>query len=195
MPRAGLDPEIVTEAAAAIVDAQGLAALTLARLAADLGVAPPSLYKHVAGLDDLILRVTTLSIRRLTDTLAAAALGRSGRQALLAVAEAYRRFATGHVGLYALTQSALTPGSAAQQAEASRAVEVLAAAIRSYNVPDDLLIHAIRVVRAGLHGFADIESRGGFQMPLSVDESFQVLIDALDTSLSNLGRRTGNRQK
>ncbi len=195
MPRAGLDTEIVTEAAAGIVDAAGLAALTLARLAADLGVAPPSLYKHVAGLDDLILRVTTLSIRRLTDNLTAAVLGRSGRQALLAIAEAHRRFAIEHVGLYSLTQAALKPGSPAQQAEASRAVEVLAAAIRSYSVPDDLLIHAIRVVRAGLHGFADIEARGGFQMPYSVDESFLVLIDALDASLSNLGRRTGNRQQ
>lgn len=45
MPRAGLDPEKVTEAAAVIVDAGGPAELTLARLAAQLGVAPPSLYK------------------------------------------------------------------------------------------------------------------------------------------------------
>ena len=122
------------------------------------------------------------------DDLAAAALGRSGRQALLAIAEAYRRFAIEHAGLYSLTQAALDPSSTAQQAEASRAVEVLGAAIRSYCVPDDLSIHAIRMVRAGLHGFADIEARGGFQMLLSVDESFLVLIDALDASLNNLGR-------
>ena len=57
MPRAGLDSEIVTEAAAAIVNAEGLAGLTLARLAATLRVAPPSLYKHVGGLEDLIVRV------------------------------------------------------------------------------------------------------------------------------------------
>jgi AcrR family transcriptional regulator len=195
MPRAGLDSETVTEAAAVIVDAEGPAALTLSRLAADLGVAPPSLYKHVAGLDDLIHRVATLSIRRLTNNLTAAALGRSGRQALLAIAEAYRSFATEHAGLYSLTQAAPKPGSTAQQAEASRAVEVLGAAIRSYGVPDDLSIHAVRMVRAGLHGFADIEARGGFRMPHSVDESFLVLVNALDASLSNLGRRTGNQQQ
>jgi AcrR family transcriptional regulator len=62
---ARVDTEIVTEAAARVVDADGLPALTLARLASELGVAAPSLYKHVAGLDDLILHVTTLSIRRL----------------------------------------------------------------------------------------------------------------------------------
>ena len=125
----------------------------------------------------------------------AAALGRSGRNALLAIAQAYRRFAMEHSGLYALTQSALKPGSTAQEAEAARAVEVLAAVVRGYSVPEKLLIHAIRVVRAGLHGFADIEARGGFQIPQSVDESFLVLIDALDASLSTLGRRTAKRQK
>jgi AcrR family transcriptional regulator len=190
MPRQGLDTEIVTEAAARIVDADGLAALTLARLAAELGVAAPSLYKHVAGLDDLILRVTTLSIRRMTDDLTAAVLGRSGRQALLSVAQAYRSFAVKHASLYALTQSGIDPTSTVQKAEAARAVEILGAAIRSYNLPDDRLIHAIRVVRAGLHGFADIEARGGFQMALSVDESFLVLIEALDASLTSLGKRT-----
>ncbi len=195
MPRAGLDPESVTEAAAVIIDADGAAALTLARLAADLGVAPPSLYKHIAGLDDLVLRVTTLSVRRLADDLTAAALGRSGRHALVAIAGAYRRFAIEHAGLYALTQAAPAPGSTAHRAEAARAVELVGAAIRSYSVPDDLLIHAIRMVRAGLHGFADIEARGGFQMPHSLDESFSMLIDALDASLSNLGRCTGKRER
>ena len=195
MPRAGLDAESVTEAAAVIIDADGPAALTLTRLAADLGVAPPSLYKHVAGLDDLFVRVTTLSVRRLADDLTAATLGRSGREALLAIAEAYRRFAIEHAGLYALTQAAPAPGSTAHQAAAARAVEIVGAALRSYDVPDDLLIHAIRMVRAGLHGFADIESRGGFRMPQSLDESFLMLIDALDASLSKLGRHTGNRQQ
>ncbi len=189
MPRAGLGPESVTAAAAAIVDAGGTAALTLARLAAELNVAPPSLYKHIAGMDDLTLRVTTLSLRRLTDTLTAAAIGRSGRQALFAIATAYRRFATEHAGLYALTQTAPAPGSAAHQAEATRAIGLVGDAIRSYGVPDHLSIHAIRMVRAGLHGFADIEARGGFRMAQSLDESFELLIAALDTALDNLSKQ------
>ncbi len=193
MPRARLDPGIVTEAAAAIVDADGPGALTLARLAADLGVAPPSLYKHVAGLDDLILRVTTFSVRRLADDLTASALARSGRPALVAVADAYRRFAVSHPGLYSWTQAAPGAGSPDYLAASSRAVGVLDAVVRSYGVPDDLAIHAIRIVRAGLHGFADIETRGGFQLPTPLDASFSALVDALDASLQDLGKRTGGR--
>ena len=193
MPRAGLDPEIVTEAAAVIVDAGGLSALTLARLAAGLKVAPPSLYKHVGGLEDLTVRVTTLAIRRLADGLVAAAIGRSGSQALRAIAAAYRRFAIEHVGLYLLTQSAPEPTSVEQRVQVGRALEVFSAVVASYGVPDEFSVHAIRITRAGLHGFADIEARRGFQMPQSVDESFLALVDALDASLRTLGGRTDFR--
>lgn len=188
MPRAGLDADIVTEAAAVIVDADGLASLTLARLATAVGVAPPSLYKHVAGLDDLITRVTTLAIRRLADDLTAAAIGRSGMGALLAVAQAYRRFAIEHPGLYSLTQGVAEPAPVRQQAEAARALAIFSAIVEGYGLADAPSIHAIRLIRAGLHGFADIEARGGFQMALSVDESFLMLVDSLDTALKSLAK-------
>ncbi len=165
--------------------------MTLARLAASLGIAPPSLYKHVDGLEDLTVRVATLAIRRLVDGLVAAAIGRSAGQALHAVAEAYRRFAMDHAGLYLLTQAAPEPACAEQRVEVARALEVFGAVVAGYGIPDRLAVHAIRLIRAGLHGFADIEARRGFQMTASIDESFRMLIEALDTSLHALSGRTG----
>ncbi len=189
MPREGLSPEVVTEAAAAIVDAHGLAALTLARLAARLSVAPPSLYKHIGGQDDLIHRVSTLSLRRLNDELTTAAMARSGREALSSIAHAYRRFAIEHAGLYTLTQGALRPDSGAQQAEAQRVLKVFDAVISSYGVPDGLSVHATRVIRASLHGFVDIEARGGFGLPQSVDDSFDLIVEAAHAWLRSLCSR------
>jgi AcrR family transcriptional regulator len=62
MPRAGLDPEAVTRAAAEIADAEGLEAVTIRRLATELGVTPMALYWHfrtkeelLAGLGDRVL--------------------------------------------------------------------------------------------------------------------------------------------
>ena len=189
MPREGLNPAIVTETAAAIVDADGLAALTLARLAARLGVAAPSLYKHIGGQDDLTLRVSLLALRRLNAELTTAAIGRSGREALTSIARAYRRFAIEHAGLYRLTQGALRPDSDAQQSEVRRALKLFDAVIGSYGVPHDFSVHATRIVRASLHGFADIESRAGFQLSQSVDESFELLVEAVHSWLSSLRRR------
>ena len=164
--------------------------MTLVRLAKALRVAPPSLYKHVTSLEDLTVRVATRAIRRLNDRLVAAAIGRSGSQALNAVAVAYRRFAIEHGGLYLMTQSAPEPTSAEQRIEVARALEVFGAIVAGYGIPNELTVHAIRVTRAGLHGFADIEARGGFQMAACVDESFRLLVKALDTSLCALSGRT-----
>ena len=53
MPRAGLTPEGIVTEAALLADRDGLGALTLADLAAHLGVRSPSLYNHLDGLPDL----------------------------------------------------------------------------------------------------------------------------------------------
>jgi AcrR family transcriptional regulator len=187
MPRAGLDPARVTLAAADLVDRDGADALSLARLAADLGVAPPSLYKHVGGLDDLVRRVAVLTAERLGDALAESAVGRSGRDALVALAGAYRSFAGEHPGTYALAQTApLFGANEGHVRAANRSIEVISAALVGYGVPEDARIDAIRAVRASLHGFVDLERRGGFGLPDSVDRSFGVLVDALDAALVRL---------
>ena len=54
MPRRGLDRAQVVDAAVAIADADGLEAVTLSRVAAALGVKPPSLYNHVDGRGALV---------------------------------------------------------------------------------------------------------------------------------------------
>src|SRR5215472_7695302 len=51
--RVGLDQRTVVEAAAKLVDEEGIEQLTLGRLAERLGVRTPSLYNHVAGLSGL----------------------------------------------------------------------------------------------------------------------------------------------
>ena len=53
MPRAGLTAERVVNEAERLADEVGLAQLSLAALAARLGVQPPSLYKHIAGQDEI----------------------------------------------------------------------------------------------------------------------------------------------
>jgi AcrR family transcriptional regulator len=58
-PRVGdLSRDRVLVAAIAITDAEGLAALTMRRVAADLGVATMSVYRHVPGKDELVLLMT-----------------------------------------------------------------------------------------------------------------------------------------
>jgi TetR/AcrR family tetracycline transcriptional repressor len=52
--RTPLSRERIVDAALAIVDADGLDALNMRRVAADLGTGPASLYAHVAGKEELL---------------------------------------------------------------------------------------------------------------------------------------------
>jgi AcrR family transcriptional regulator len=182
MPRAGLDSETVVTAAAALADAEGLANVTLARLATTLGVKPPSLYAHVAGLDDLRRRVGVRGARELAAALGAAAVGRAREDALRAVADAYRRYAREHPGTYAALQRAPDPADEDSDA-AAEVVDVVLAVLRGYGLEGDDAIHGTRVVRAALHGFVTLESGEGFKIPLSLDESFERLVTVLDRGL------------
>ena len=53
-PRAPLSKELVLQAAVALADAQGIEALTMRNLAAELGVEAMSLYYHVANKEALL---------------------------------------------------------------------------------------------------------------------------------------------
>lgn len=46
-----------------IADAEGIGAVSMRRVAADLGVAPMSLYRHVADKDDLVLHMMDTTLR------------------------------------------------------------------------------------------------------------------------------------
>jgi AcrR family transcriptional regulator len=183
MPRAGLDPDVVVRRASAIIDEHGAAALTLARVAGELGVATPSLYKHVDGLDDLLARVAVSVTADLAAQLGAATRGRSDRAALAAIADAYRRFAREHPGTYPLTQRHLR--TEAWTAVAADAFSAVTAALSGYGVAEGDT-DSIRFVRSALHGFVDLERSGGFGLPASVEQSFAFLVDALDATLRAL---------
>ena len=180
MPRAGLDAEAVVAAAAELADAEGLEAVTLARLAGSLGIRSPSLYAHIDGLEDLRSRIGARGARELAAVLGAAAAGRAGRDALAAVAHAYRGYALEHPGRYAALQRPPAPG---QSRDAEAVVDVVLAVLRGYGLEGDPAIHAVRVVRAALHGFVILEAGGGFGIPLSVAQSFERLIAVLDKGL------------
>ncbi|MDX6284106.1 MAG: hypothetical protein QOH03_5177, partial [Kribbellaceae bacterium] len=52
--RQTLSPQRIASTAVAIADAEGLEAITMRRLAAELGVAPMAPYRYVSGKDDLL---------------------------------------------------------------------------------------------------------------------------------------------
>jgi AcrR family transcriptional regulator len=186
--RAGLTKERVVEAAAAVADEVGLEQLTLAAVAQHFGVALPSLYKHVQGLDGVRRDLSVLGMRTLAATMGKAAVGRSTRDALAGIAHAYRRFATERPGLYAATMRAPSPDDEEHTAVSAEALDVVLAVMRSYGIEGPDAVHAIRIVRSAMHGFVAMEAAASFGMVESVDESYGLLVDVLDVALTSWDR-------
>ncbi|MGD1056877.1 MAG: TetR-like C-terminal domain-containing protein [Solirubrobacteraceae bacterium] len=184
MARARLDTAAVVDAAARIADAEGLDALTLSRLAAELGVRSPSLYAHVDGREDLRRRLGGRGARDLAVQLGRAAAGRAGGDALEALAHAYLAYGREHPGSYAAAQRARElQGDEEAVAAAAAVTEVVLAVLRGYDLHGEDAVHAARAIRVALHGFVSLEADGGFAIELSLDETFERLVATLDRGL------------
>jgi AcrR family transcriptional regulator len=174
--RAGITREQVVTVAAELADAHGLEGLTLAQVAERLGVRLPSLYNHVEGLPGLRRELTLLGLRTFGEWISRAAIGKASDEAVLAVAQAYRRFVAEHPGLYAAIVQAPAPEDQVL-AQASRTiVEVVLAVLAPYHLAPAAAVHAVRGLRSLVHGFATLEGAGGFGLPLDRDESFLWLL-------------------
>jgi AcrR family transcriptional regulator len=184
MPRAGLAPASVTEAGAALADEVGFERLSMGLLAERLGVRTPSLYKHVAGQADLTHRIAILAMNELADAIRDATQGRAGRDALVAGAQAMRSYVREHPGRYAAGNAAHLTGPDDPLIPAiNRVLASWAAMLHGYRLEPDQEIHALRMLRSLLHGFATLDAIGSFQMNADVDESFTWMIDFIDHGL------------
>jgi AcrR family transcriptional regulator len=179
-PRSNLTKQTVVQAAADLINAEGLEALSLGRLAKKLGIRTPSLYNHVDGLPGLMRELSILNASNLADRISEAAIGQSGPGAVRAMMQAMRTYIKECPGLYLSTLRA--SGTQAEvnpelEMEEARSVKVGMAVMASFGLEGEDAVHALRGLRSLVHGFATLEISGGFGMPLELDESFSRLVD------------------
>ncbi|GLY89950.1 TetR/AcrR family transcriptional regulator [Actinoallomurus iriomotensis] len=185
MVRAGLSAARLTEVAAEMADEVGFDHVTVSALARRFGVKDASLYSHVKNLRDLRVRVALLAGEQLTDRIAMAVAGRAGKEALVAFADAYRRYALDHPGRYTATQMRLTPEEAAGSVALRRSIELTYGMLHAYGLAEPDATDAGRLLRATFHGYIHLELGEGFSHPREVQESWSRSLDALHVLLTN----------
>ncbi|WP_411126464.1 TetR/AcrR family transcriptional regulator [Streptomyces sp. x-19] len=187
MARAGLTAERVTVAGAEVADEVGLDQVTMSRVARRLGVKDASLYTHVRGLADLRGRIALLAADEKTVRIAEATAGRSGKDALVAFANAWREYARTHPGRYAATQAPIEidPELVARAAGPRRAVELSYGMLRGYGLAEPDLTDAVRLLRSTFHGFVALEAAGGFAHARPAQRSWERALDALHALLAH----------
>ncbi|MEP6561717.1 MAG: WHG domain-containing protein [Nakamurella sp.] len=185
MPRARLNRERVAEEAAVLADEVGLSKLTLAALAGRLGVRQPSLYNHIDSIAGLHRDIAVTAKRDLGEVLARASVGRSGADAISAMAQAYRGWALAHPARYEASNLMPAPGDIEDEAVSLAAIQVIADVLTAYRLQGDDAVDAIRAFRSTLHGFVSYETAGAFRWSADVNCSFDRLVRGFIVALTH----------
>ena len=164
-------------AAEQLVDAEGWDQLSMAGLAAALGVKVPSLYNHLDSLDALRGELQVRTMEELGRAFAVEAMGRTGPDGLVAMAKVHRAFARQHPHRY---QGAMRqPFDREAFFRASTfANEALLAVLRSYDMEHAAALETELAMFSCLHGFVVLESAGFFTDIIDADVLFKIVLDA-----------------
>jgi len=169
----------VVQGALEILETAGSAALTIPALALKLKIRPPSLYNHIESIGDLKRELSLHSIRLACESREKAASGKSRDKAVLAIIHAYRKFASEHPALYALSV-AVPPATDHEWFDAfTESRELWLRGLEGYKLKPLEARHVARAFRSAVHGFVDIEVNGGWLEDTDIEESFTAMIEIL----------------
>jgi AcrR family transcriptional regulator len=167
-PRSRLSRERVLSAAIAHADADGLEALSMRKLADELGVAPMALYRHVANRDDLVdgmVDVVFSEIDLPSD-------GESWRTAMRKRAVSVRDALLRHRWAIGLMESRRNPGPANL-----RHHDAVIASLRAAGFDMERVAHAYSVLDAYVYGFALTKMNLPFDDTSDIAETAQTMLE------------------
>ncbi|PRX99443.1 TetR/AcrR family transcriptional regulator [Allonocardiopsis opalescens] len=179
--RKRLSRQATIDAAVDYADAHGIDALSISALARHLHVSPPSLYVHLpGGIRELRAALCAKGHHEIAHAQRVAATGRSGGDALRAMAHAQRDYARARPALYAATHFAVQGYQDDEvRRSADEAAAVAADILAATGISGPERVHTARAVRSAVQGFCALEAAGVFALKVSADDSFEWLVDAL----------------
>lgn len=156
----------IVRVALRILEDEGRAALTMRRLAAEIGIQAPSLYKHVADKAELEVLLIAEGLQEWGDELRSAVVDVPVDLRLARLATVYRRFARRRPNLYRLLTEGTLPRERLPEGLEAWAAEPV---IEATNSAD-----AARAVWAFAHGMTILELDGRFPPGADIDAAWRV---------------------
>ncbi len=175
--------DAITEAARAILEEDGLDAVSMQAVAERVGVRAPSLYKHVADRSALIRAVTDAVTADLAMALRPPRRPRDASDELRSIARRYRAFVRENPSGYALLFTRLGPEMLPDESILASLGEPIVRATARL-VGEDGALDAARTFVAWAHGFTSLELAGGFRLGGDIDAAFANGIDLILAGIS-----------
>jgi AcrR family transcriptional regulator len=167
-PRSRLSRERVLRAAIVHADAGGLEALTMRRLAEELGVAPMALYRHVANRDDLIDGMVDIVFSEIDVPSADGDWKAAMRRRAISVRDALAR----HRWAIGLMESRASPGPANL-----RHHDAVIGSLRAGGFDMAMVAHVYSLLDSYIYGFALTKMNLPFQSGDNVAEIAQTMLE------------------
>jgi AcrR family transcriptional regulator len=177
----------IVEAALLLLDDEGIEQLTTINLARRLGVTQPALYGHVRGLEELRALVAARGAQELSDRVRAGVAGRTGDEALQAMAHTYRDYVREHPDRYLIQVSAIR--APAYSSALELAAEAVRDVLRCFGLSEEQVLEAHVAFRAAVHGFVHLEARDALAARASADEHFAFFLRIFAAGLHDLAAR------
>ncbi len=148
--------------AIACLEKEGESALGVNRVAWELGIKPPAIYKHLNGNAELKKAVVLALWQRYMTYCQQEIAGLSEPgQLLIAGGHATRNFALKHPALFrVMTQFQLQPSDADAGAVIQETLSFFKSSLQLYELNDNQLIDVMRMVNAAISGFIFAEQSG-----------------------------------
>lgn len=175
----------VIAAAIACLDQEGETALGVNRVARELGIKPPAIYKHLDGNSGLRRAVALTIWRDYLKNCRQQTAGITDPQDLLrAGAHATRNFARSYPARYAVMMHYQLQPTDPEEAEIiQESLHWFQISLQLYKLSDAALIDAMRIVNAAIYGFIIREQSDLMTLDRSTDTSYEVMLDALLVAL------------
>ncbi|MEI5906699.1 WHG domain-containing protein [Bacillus spongiae] len=184
--RIGLNQEIIMNKALEIAEKSGMNAVTMATIAKELIIKPPSLYNHFNGLKEIKQLMAAHSLKRLYHQLKDATSEKEkGMESIQAISTAYIAFANQYPGLYEASLSAPDPFDKNLQLYGEAIVDLTKEAFSVFSLNERQVIHTVRGLRSILHGLVDLNRKGEFNLDVALEESLEVIIVTFLQGLSH----------
>jgi AcrR family transcriptional regulator len=188
MPRTGLGTDRVLQEGLRLLDEEGIAAVSLATLAARLGVKRPSLYNHVSSMEALREGLLALVLEDVAQA-AEKALSRSSRAGFMEVTQALRSYVVRYPRRIDLLLLSAEGGGPELRHAAERLYSLVMNVLADYGLTGARAVHAVRTLRALWLGFSLIDTQGGYAMDVPVEESFRFAMEAMHKSFAAARRK------
>jgi AcrR family transcriptional regulator len=170
--------DAIVRAARAILEADGLSALTMRAVAEAVGVKGPSLYKRVPDREALLRAVADDVVDDLSRTMARAEATDDPRSDLEAAAIAYRVFVLANPNGYRLLFTELPSGASPDPAILAALGEPIVRAVTRLG-GEAASLEAARTFVAWAHGFVSMELSGAFRLGGDLGAAYAFGIEAI----------------